>query len=201
MSNIKFGFKFFWMIISFNILTLHGCPRIITKTQWEGKAIVNKMKLIHPVFYFIIHESSSPTCYNQTSCSMEMRNIQNFHIHSHGLIDIAYNFCIGQDGNVYEGRGWDIQGGDMSGYNAHALNLCFIGSFESSIPNFKSFIAAQELIQCGISKGKVSTAYSLVAHRQISSYDSRCPGRALFNEVQRNIRFEYNPESSNKFYF
>ncbi|CAH1716862.1 unnamed protein product [Chironomus riparius] len=183
------------------ILYITACPRIISRTQWDGKPISIKMQLIQPAYYFIIHQSSSPICFNQTECSIQMRNIQNFHIHSNGLPDIAYNFCIGQDGNVYEGRGWDVQGGDMSSYNAYAINLCFIGTFDTTMPNFKSFLAAQELILCGISKGKVSSAYSLIAHRQISSSDTNCPGNALFSEVKRNLRFDYNPNQSNQFYF
>lgn len=113
-------------------------------------------------------------------------------MNSQGLDDIAYNFCIGQDGNVYEGRGWDYEGGDFTShnsYNAHAINLCFIGSFEKHIPHFKSFFAAQELISCGIKKGKISPTYSLIAHRQISHL--QCPGKALFDELQRNVRFDY----------
>lgn len=195
--------KIYYLIytILFDVILLTtACPRIISKTQWGGKEISIKMQLIQPSFYFIIHESSSPTCFNQTECSIQMRNIQNFHIHSNGLIDIAYNFCVGQDGNVYEGRGWDIQGGDTKTYNAYAINLCFIGTFDNILPNFKSFLAAQELIQCGISKGKVSSAYSLIAHRQISSLDSKCPGNALFMEIKRNLRFEFNPNQSNQFY-
>jgi len=184
------------------ILHATACPRIISRTQWDGKPISIKKQLIQPVFYFIIHQSSSPTCFNETACSLQMRNIQNFHIHSNGLPDIAYNFCIGQDGNVYEGRGWDVQGGDnMSPYNAYAINLCFIGTFETTLPNFKSFLAAQELILCGIAKSKISSAYSLIAHRQISSSDLDCPGNALFMEVKRNVRFDYNPNQSNQFYF
>lgn len=33
-----------------------------------------------------------------------MQIIQKFHIESMGWADIGYNFCIGSDGNAYEGN-------------------------------------------------------------------------------------------------
>ncbi|KAG5678217.1 hypothetical protein PVAND_007909 [Polypedilum vanderplanki] len=186
------AFALLLSLIQFGIF----CPRIITRAQWGGSDPLVKMKpLILPAFYFIIHQSFGPTCFNQTSCVIQMRNIQNFHIHSHKLPDIGYNFCIGQDGNVYEGRGWEVQGADVSGFSSHSLSICFIGSFEMSIPNFITFLAAQELILCGINKGFVSSSYSLIAHRQISALNSQCPGNALLNELKRNTRFKNNPQT------
>jgi N-acetylmuramoyl-L-alanine amidase len=35
--------------------------------------------------------------------------------------DIGYNFLIGEDGNVYEGRGWDEVGDHTFGYNFASL--------------------------------------------------------------------------------
>jgi N-acetylmuramoyl-L-alanine amidase len=39
-----------------------------------------------------------------------MRNIQNFHMNTNGWADIGYNFCIGDPGQVYEGRGYGRHG-------------------------------------------------------------------------------------------
>lgn len=126
-----------------------------------------------------------------------MRNILNFHIHSYGWNDIGYNFCIGEDGNVYEGRGWERQAensGSLQGYNENSLSICFMGKFDSLLPTFVSFLAVQELINCGIDKGFLSSHYSLIAHRQISTKDYNCPGNALYNEIKRNLKYKSNPK-------
>lgn len=54
--------------------------------------------------------------------------------------DIGYNFLAGEDGNIYEGRGWGIKGAHSPSYNAISLGICLIGDF-SSIPayNYYSF--------------------------------------------------------------
>lgn len=43
--------------------------------------------------------------------------------------DIGYNFVIGEDGNVYEGRGWDYVGAHAPGYNTQSIGICVIGDF------------------------------------------------------------------------
>jgi N-acetylmuramoyl-L-alanine amidase len=48
-----------------------------------------------------------------------------------GWADIGYNWLIGEDGNTYEGRGWDNQGAHSPGFNSVSQGICFIGSFTS----------------------------------------------------------------------
>ena len=44
-------------------------------------------------------------------CSAEVRKIQDFHMGpGRNWWDIGYNFLIGEDGRIYEGRGFDAQG-------------------------------------------------------------------------------------------
>lgn len=42
---------------------------------------------------------------------------------SNGWWDIGYNFLIGGDGNVYEGRGWDTTGAHagVAEYNTNSI--------------------------------------------------------------------------------
>lgn len=39
------------------------------------------------------------------------------------------SFLVGQDGGVYEGVGWHIQGSHTYGYNDIALGIAFMGNF------------------------------------------------------------------------
>lgn len=52
-----------------------------------------------------------------------------------GWDDIGYNFLVGDDGNIYEGRGWGIKGAHSPKYNANSLGICFIGNFTSTNDN------------------------------------------------------------------
>lgn len=51
---------------------------------------------------FLGHTATDAS-YTQAENVLMLRLLQTFHIESQGWSDIAYNFCIGCDGNVYEG--------------------------------------------------------------------------------------------------
>lgn len=58
---------------------------------------------------FAVHHTAGARCTTQAACDTQMRNIQNFHMNTNGWADIGYNFCIGDPGQVYEGRGYGRQ--------------------------------------------------------------------------------------------
>ena len=45
--------------------------------------------------------------------------------------DIGYNFLVGEDGNIYEGRGWGKHGAHSKPYNSKSIGICMIGNFNS----------------------------------------------------------------------
>ncbi|XP_068989298.1 peptidoglycan-recognition protein SC1a-like [Neodiprion pinetum] len=55
----------------------------------------------------IIHHTKTESCYKQALCHAKVRKIQDEHINNNSWSDIGPNFLIGEDGNVYEGRGWN----------------------------------------------------------------------------------------------
>ena len=53
--------------------------------------------------------------------------------------DIGYNFLVGEDGRVYEGRGWDNEGAQAKGFNAQSVG-------ESSL---YEWVCTHECVLCG----------------------------------------------------
>jgi N-acetylmuramoyl-L-alanine amidase len=45
--------------------------------------------------------------------------------------DIGYNFLVGEDGNVYEGRGWGKKGAHSIPFNSKSIGICIIGNYSS----------------------------------------------------------------------
>lgn len=111
-----------------------------------------------------------------------MRSIQNMHINTNGWSDIGYNFLVGGDGLIYEGRGWGKQGAHAPGYNDKSVGISFIGTFTSGLPTNAALAAGKQLINCGVSLGHVSRTYSLIGHRQATS--TECPGNKLYEEIK-----------------
>ena len=99
-----------------------------------------------------------------------------------GWSDIGYSFLVGQDGNIYEGRGWHHVGAHTQGYNSRGFAASVMGSFMHRKPNDAALNAIKNLIQCGVSHGYITSTYSLYGHRDVGS--TNCPGDALYQEIR-----------------
>jgi len=67
-----------------------------------------------------------------------------------GWADIGYSFLIGEDGRVYEGRGWNVVGAHTLGYNSVAFGFSIMGDFMQRLPNDLALTATQNIIACGV---------------------------------------------------
>lgn len=86
--------------------------RIIPRQEWFGRAPNYTRTLASelPINRTIIAHTVTESCSNLETCSLRVREIQNFHMNNYKWGDIGYNFLIGGDGFVYEGRGWMMEG-------------------------------------------------------------------------------------------
>lgn len=96
--------------------------------------------------------------------------------------DIGYNFLIGGDGNVYEGRGFDKVGAHTFGYNRKSIGIAFVGCFMKMLPSKIRIDLCKLLIEHGVAEGHIAKDYKLVAHCQCITTES--PGKALFEEIR-----------------
>ncbi|XP_039366792.1 peptidoglycan-recognition protein SC2-like [Mauremys reevesii] len=165
-----------------------GCPTIVSRSQWGAWSPKSRTSLKTPVPYVIIHHTAGNRCYSQASCIQQVKSIQNYHMGSRGWSDIGYNFLIGEDGRVYEGRGWRTVGAHAKNWNHKSLGLSFLGTFTNGVPSAAARFAAQDLIRCAVSRGFLSPRYILKGHRNVSP--TSCPGSALYGAISRWPRFK-----------
>nr|AXS59130.1 peptidoglycan recognition protein LB2a [Leguminivora glycinivorella] len=116
-----------------------------------------------------------------------MREVQTLHQDDNGWSDIGYNFAIGSDGAVYEGRGWYRVGAHAIGVNNRSIGIVFFGDYVSDLPPPKSLQAAKDLIAIGVKAGFISPFHRLIGHRQVSA--TECPGQSLYSEITSWDRF------------
>nr|XP_033334212.1 peptidoglycan-recognition protein LB-like [Megalopta genalis] len=166
--------------------------RIITREEWKARPPLQREFMKTPTPYVMIHHGGIPHyCYNQKSCSAIVRSYQDLHIDVRGWFDIGYSFVIGEDGNAYEGRGWDSVGAHSPGYNTQSIGICIIGDYSDFLPNEAALNALSNLIDYGVSLGKISENYRMIGHRQ--ARPTLCPGDHLYAYVQKNPRWTKNP--------
>ncbi|CAF4574071.1 unnamed protein product, partial [Rotaria sp. Silwood2] len=141
-------------------------------------------------FYVIHHTYQPPNCYDDVSCIQRVQAIQDLHQIDRGWVDIGYHFLVGENGKVYEGRGWDRQGAHAPEWNDDAYGICIIGDFRTASPNEKALNAVDSWLRCGIALGHVKNDYYIITHRQSQRPGyTECPGDGTFNVVNKWSRF------------
>lgn len=108
--------------------------------------------------------------------------MQSFHMDEQNLTDIKYNFMVGGDGAIYEGRGWNFECEDFGNYNEASISISFIGKFIEVLPTQGQLNATHELIKEGVRIGKLAKDYVLYGHCQV--VDTLSPGRALYRLIK-----------------
>ncbi|XP_018419661.1 PREDICTED: peptidoglycan recognition protein 1-like [Nanorana parkeri] len=179
-----------WFAVLLSVLcaavNTQNCPTIVSRAQWGGKTPTCKRMSV-PVPNVIIHHTEGAFCSSRSTCSAQARNIQNYHINTNKWCDIGYNFLIGEDGAVYEGRGWTTIGAHATTYNPISIGISFIGSFTDRAPNNAALNAAKQLIACGVAKNFIRSNYVLKGHRNVMS--TSCPGDSLYKVIKGWPRF------------
>ncbi|CAM4670869.1 unnamed protein product, partial [Lepidochelys olivacea] len=110
-------------------VSLVAAPPSSPAPSGGGRPPKNRVPLRTLVRYVVLHQRAGNRCFTPASCSRLVRRIQNYHTFKKDWSDIAYNFLIGEDGRVYEGRGWSTVGAHAKNWNRISLGFSFLGNF------------------------------------------------------------------------
>ncbi|CAF1085055.1 unnamed protein product [Rotaria sp. Silwood1] len=140
----------------------------VNRTGWGAREPTSITNLTtKPLSFFVIHHAEDPSsCYDDESCIERVKEIQIFHQNSQNWVDIGYHFLVGENGKIYEGRGWNRQAAHSPGWNNVAYGISFIGNFHASSPNEKALKTARSWINCGVERGYVTKDFYVITHRQ-----------------------------------
>ncbi|XP_023318772.1 peptidoglycan recognition protein 1-like [Trichogramma pretiosum] len=144
-----------------------------------------------PGLVIILH-TASQWCETRDQCSASARNIQQYQMAENDYNDVAYNFMLGGDSLLYEGRGW-LARGASSGYeyNAKSLAVAFLGNYELDRPKPEQLAALEAFLEVGTRRGLLRPDYKLLGHRQVSSTES--PGRHLYEAIKKLKHWSPSP--------
>ncbi|XP_050333449.1 peptidoglycan-recognition protein LA isoform X2 [Bactrocera neohumeralis] len=156
---------------------------VIDREQWGASELSKTLTipLKHPIPYVIITHIGvqSKPCETVYKCSIKMRTIQDSAIAEKNLPDIQANFYVGDDGNIYVGRGWDY----ANTYANDTLAVTFMGDYGRYEPSQKQLEAAQYLLSYAIANKYIDLGYKLVAQNQTKV--SKSPGANVYRQIKK----------------
>ncbi|XP_039149411.1 peptidoglycan-recognition protein LC isoform X7 [Drosophila simulans] len=156
---------------------------VISIRGWGGMPTRGKLEPLNlPVSKVIISETPPEMCKTQESCSYWARVTQSRHMDTFNWGQIGYNFLVGGDGRIYEGRGWNYMGAHTRDNNNNSIGISFLGTFRRQEPTQKSLEACQLLIAQGVRLKKLKPDYQLLGHRQNTG--TLMPGEELYRIIQ-----------------
>jgi len=104
----------------------------VARDSWKAHEPSRPPEILAGVSRIVVHHTSRPLL-ETTNAALEIRRIQERHLAA-GMSDIAYNFLIGPDGILYEGRqgGKGARGEHATRFNDDSIGICLLGNFDTS---------------------------------------------------------------------
>ena len=158
---------------------------IISRSQWGALRSTRLIPVLEPKYIkhiFIHHTDDGESCYDYESCTKRVRQLQSYDQINKNWPDIGYNWLVGGDGLVYEGRGWFIEGSHTINYNQRSIGIAFIGNYDRYQPKQSMVEALDDFIACSIKRGILSPNVQIHAHR-----DAKCKYKILKDSNKNNF--------------
>jgi hypothetical protein len=126
------------MVLSYNCVIVKTeviTVKIISRKDWGAKPNKTKFSTLGEVKGLVIHWSAYPVAVGNQAEMDQCKQIQRLHQEDRGWNDVAYNFLVGDTGQIYEGRGFGnrsaAQGGnnrqEINYNNKHYVAVCWLG--------------------------------------------------------------------------
>ncbi|KAL1493370.1 hypothetical protein ABEB36_011436 [Hypothenemus hampei] len=169
-------------------------PDIIYRASWGARPALSTNRLYEePAPFVVLHESAGSFCYHKVSCKAEVQSIQDHQMTIQGWDDIGYNFMIGGEGTIFEGRGWILAGSHITTrmyINNRSIGICLLGKFDDRHPPAAQLMALEALISFGVENGYIKKDYHLIGHRQIKN--NNCPGKKMYSVLRLMPHYDPN---------
>ena len=103
------------------------------------------------------------------------------------LKDIPWNFLIGNDSNVYEGRGFYFEGEHTQNQHGSTFNdigicIAFVGNYRLSGINQQMNETFHKFVEFALVEGILANEYSILFQGQLIEMVS--PANALFDQIK-----------------
>lgn len=124
-----------------------------------------------------IHHTYNPSS-DGTDAGARMRQMQSYHINTHGWCDIGYHFVVAQSGEIFQGRSHsDRPGAHVIGENSGNVGIAMIGDYTTVGPPTAQFDSTVDMVEWVHDEhGVTLDSNSIKGHREWPGQSTVCPG-------------------------
>lgn len=157
---------------------------VAARAAWGSKyPAVQKMNP-GPKSLVVVHHFATPDVPPIATVEQEesaMRQVESYHVETHGWKAIGYSFVVFASGRIYEGRGWGMVGAHTPGKNSSAHGIAFAVNGELHSLTLQAIAAFRALVHEGVRRGFVASDWKIGGHRDYD--DTTCPGDKVYAQL------------------
>jgi len=164
----------------------------VTKDE-SGNALLWPLEYPDEIKKIIIHHTASSNDSLDDPESV-VRAIYYYHAVTRGWGDIGYNYIVGPDGTVYEGRagGDGVVGGHASGFNTGSIGISLLGNYEEKpipsemVQGLMGLIYEKadlyDIDPTGDGEFRGEDLSNILGHKDVGS--TACPGKYTYSVLE-----------------
>ncbi|XP_054265101.1 peptidoglycan-recognition protein SC2-like isoform X1 [Macrosteles quadrilineatus] len=127
---------------------------VMTRDVWHAEPPRVESMIIRKATHVFWMNVKRNVCYTKVHCIELLKRAQRYNMSIQNQRDIRYNFMVGGDGFVYEGRGWGqppLLPREFARVNSESVVIGFMGFFNSvqELPNIM-FKSGQTIVANGV---------------------------------------------------
>ena len=150
----------------------------ITRDEWgaidTGKRLKGFWRRVQGI---VIHHTTGPS----DRPWWRVKGHDRYHVHTKGWDSIAYNWLVGETGEIFEGRGWK-RGAATRGWNSKTISVAYIGDSDDGLTERgKDSI----LTAVGATRERYGDHLWVKCHKDFSQ--TTCPGETLTEWVNAGM--------------
>ncbi|WP_436739916.1 peptidoglycan-binding protein [Streptomyces sp. BBFR102] len=156
---------------------------IISRSTWGARAwngTPANVPLSRRTEFFVHWFGGVPG--NPTGAALA-REVERLHMNGNGWAGVGYNFIVDQNGAVYEGRGWGLQGAHCPGHNVSGFGVLVAVGKGGAKASAKALSAARALYDEACRK----TGRPLAKKGHRDGIATECPGPDLYAWVKSGM--------------
>lgn len=156
--------------------------RIISRAEWGAKPWRSGVYSVPASErdWFVVHYHGGEPRYDRGDANA--REIESIHLNN-GWSGVGYNFIVGQDGAIREGRGWNLVGAHCPGKNRSGIGV-YVAIGGSQKPSK----AALESVRALYAEASRRSGKNLIKSYHGYDYPTACPGSTLRAWVQGGMK-------------